>query len=454
VFKVKRNEHGVVVQHKAWLVVKRYAQRHGIDYDEVFAPVACMEAVWLLLALAAQEGWQVHHMDVKTAFLNGDLQEEVYVQQAPGFAQPGQEHKVYKLHKALYGLHQAPRAWNQKLDKQLGVLGFIKCPSEHAIYCRGGGIERLVVGVYVDDLVITGPSSSSIQKFKAEMTKVFKMSDLGLLSYYLGIEVRQEAAGISLFQRSYAEKILEKSGMEDCNSCEVPMQVKTKLSKESNSPQVNATEYRSLIGSLRYLVNTRPDLAFSVGYMSRFMEEPHEEHLAAVKQILRYIAGTRNWGLFYARGNGGSDELLGYSDSDMAGDIDGRKSTSGILFFLGRSPISWQSAKQKVVALSSCEAEYIAAATTACQAVWLARLLTEIKNSGTSRPLLRVDNKSTILLVKNPVHHDRSKYIDTRFHLIREYANSGQIEVKFIRTEEQLGDILAKPWARSSMSFA
>ncbi|KAJ1274631.1 hypothetical protein BS78_05G076300 [Paspalum vaginatum] len=278
------------------------------------------------------------------------------------------------------------------------------------------------------------------------MTKVFKMSDLGLLSYYLGIEVKQDEAGISLSQGSYAGKILEKCGPEDCNSCKVPMKAGLKLSKESNSPRVNATEYRSLVGSLRYLVNSRPDLAFSVGYVSRFMEEPHEEHRTAVKQIMRYIAGTRNWGLFYARRNGGSDQLLGYSDSDMAGDLDGRKSTSGILFFLGRSPISWQSAKQKVVALSSCEAEYIAAATGACQAVWLARLLAEIRNSAVSKPVLRVDNKSAISLIKNQtVHHDRSKHIDVRFHLIREYANAGQIEVKFIRTDDQLGDILTKP---------
>ncbi|KAJ1274250.1 hypothetical protein BS78_05G047700 [Paspalum vaginatum] len=177
------------------------------------------------------------------------------------------------------------------------------------------------------------------------------------------------------------------------------------------------------------------------------MEEPHEDHRAAVKNIVKYIAGTKNWGLFYPRKNGedNGNELLGYSDSDMAGDLDGRKSTSGVLFFLGKCPISWQSMKQKVVALSSCEAEYIAAATAACQAVWLARLLAEIKNSGTSRPLLRVDNKSAISLIKNPVHHDRSKHIDVRFHLIREYENSGQIEVKFISTQEQLGDILTKP---------
>ena len=188
-FKVKKDEHGAVVRHKARLVVKGYAQRQGIDYDEVFAPVARLEAVRLLLALATQEGWQVHHMGIKTAFLNGDLQ-EVYVKQAPGFSQPRQEHKVYLLHKALYGLHQAPRAWNQKLDEKLGVLGFIKCPSEHAIYCRGDGAEKLVVGVYVDDLIITGCSSNIIQNFKSQMSDVFKMSDLGVLSYYLGIEVK------------------------------------------------------------------------------------------------------------------------------------------------------------------------------------------------------------------------------------------------------------------------
>ena len=449
VFKVKRDEYGVVVRNKAQLVVKGYAQRHGIDYDEVFAPVARMEAVRLLLALAAHEGWEVHHMDVKTAFLNGDLQEEVFVEQAPGFAQAGQEHKVYRLHKALYGLHQAPRAWNQKLDDKLGVLGFKKCLSEHAIYCRGAGSERLVVGVYVDDLIITGASCNSIKMFKAQMTEIFKMSDLGSLTYYLGIEVKQGVEGITLCQGSYASKILEKAGMLECNACDVPMQAKLKLSRDSDCPQVDATEYRSLVGSLRYLVNTRPGLAFSIRYVSRFMEEPHEDHLAAVKHILRYIAGTRDWGLKFARKKGDQPVLLGYSDSDLAGDVDSRKSTSGVIFFLGESPISCQSAKQKVVALSSCEAEYIAAATAACQGVWLARLLSEILDSVMNKPVLRVDNKSTISLVKNPVHHDRSKHIDTRFHLIREYAQNGQIEVSFIRTDEQLGDVLTKPLCKS-----
>lgn len=214
VYKVKKDEHGAVIRHKARLVVKGYAQREGIDYTEVFAPVARIEAVRLLLALGAQEGWEVLHMDVKTTFLNGDLQKEMFVQQAPSFAQPGQEHKVLKLHKALYGLHQPPRAWNQKLDDQLGILGFEKCPSEHSIYCRGVGAERLVVGVYVDDLIITGTNCGSIKKFKIEMAKVFEMSDLGLLTYYLGIEVTQGEGRITLSHGNYAGKILEKAGME------------------------------------------------------------------------------------------------------------------------------------------------------------------------------------------------------------------------------------------------
>jgi hypothetical protein len=203
------------------------------------------------------------------------------------------------------------------------------------------------------------------------------------------------------------------------------MQPKLKLKKESELPKVDATEYRSLVGSLRYLVNTRPDLAYSVGYVSRFMEDPHEDHLVAVKQILRFVAGSSDIGVFYPRRSGYRAQLRGYSDSDLAGDLDSRKSTTGVLFFFGRSPVSWQSTKQRVVTLSSYEAEYIAAAAAACQGVWLARLLSELKDAEIKVPVLRVDNKSTISLVKNSVHHDRSKQIDVRYHLIREYEQTG-----------------------------
>jgi hypothetical protein len=281
----------------ARLVVKGYAQRKGIDYDEVFAPVARLDTVRLLIALAADRGWEMHHLDVKLAFLNGDLQEEVFVQQPEGFVKKGSENKVLKLSKALYGLHQAPRAWNAKLDCTLSALGFVRSLSEPAIYTRRSNSSQLVVGVYVDDLVITGPDRREICMFKKEMAAEFKMGDLGLIQFYLGIGVRQSAEGITLSQGAYAQKILEKAGLTGCNSRVTPMETRLKLSKSSSEALVDATIFMSLVGSLRYLVNTRPDIAFAVGYVSRFLSEPHEDHIVAVKYILRYIAGTVNWGV-------------------------------------------------------------------------------------------------------------------------------------------------------------
>jgi hypothetical protein len=282
-------------------------------------------------------------MDVKSAFLNGELQEEVYVVQPPGFIVEGEEHKVYRLDKALYGLRQAPRAWNIKLDSTLKELGFVQSPLEHGLYARGDRVARLLVGVYVDDLIIVGGCSKVIGNFKSQMKAKFRMSDLGPLSFYLGIEVRQGEDEITLSQAAYASRIVEKAGLMGCNPCATPMEPRTKLSRESTAPPVDSTEYRSLVGSLRYLVNTRPDLAFSVGYVSRFMEKPTEEHRAALKHIIRYVAGTIHYGCRYVKER--NWRLIGYSDSDLAGDVDTRKSTSGLLFFLGKNLVSWQSQK-------------------------------------------------------------------------------------------------------------
>jgi len=377
VFKVKKDPNGIVTKHKARLVAKGYAQREGVDFEEVFAPVARIETVRLLIALAALKGWQVHHMDVKSAFLNGDLREEVYVQLPPGFVVKDGSGKVLKLKKALYGLRQAPRAWNARLDSELVKLGFVRNPLEHAVYRRFGKDGLLLVGVYVDDLVITGSSNTSIESFKKEMMSSFSMSDLGLLSYYLGIQVDQQVGKTTLCQSSYTLRILEQAGMSGCNPCHVPMENRLKLSKNDKSPPVDKTKYRSIIGSLRYLVNTRPNIAYAVGIVSRYMEEPRGSHWAAVKQILRYLAGTVHYGVVYKR-LGTADSLVGYSDSDLAGDVDDRKSTSGSVFLLGTSLVTWVSQKQRVVALSSCEAGYIASANAACQGIWLSRLLAEL----------------------------------------------------------------------------
>lgn len=224
VFKVKKDPAGNIVKYKARVVAKGYAQRQGVDFDEVFAPVARLETVRMLLALAANRGWPVHHMDVKSAFLNGDLAEEVYVHQPVGFVDDNNKHKVLKLRKALYGLRQAPRAWNAKLDASLVSLNFKQCPLEHALYRRGSTESFLLVGVYVDDLVITGTSTKDIDDFKTQMHELFRMSDLGSLSYYLGIEVRQGDGEITLCQAGYAKKILEIAGMSNCNPCHTLME--------------------------------------------------------------------------------------------------------------------------------------------------------------------------------------------------------------------------------------
>ena len=298
----------------------------------------------------------------------------------------------------------------------------------------------------MDDLIICGPDTSEIAKFKQQMKNTFSMSDLGLLSYYLGLEVKQGPGEITICQSAYANKIVEISGMKGCNPVDTPMEQHLKLLPGKPELVSNATKYRSIIGSLRYLVNSRPDLAFSVGMVSRFMETPNSEHWAAVKRIIRYVAGTTEFGCKFVKGS--NSELLGYTDSDHAGDIEKRKSTTGMVFFLGGNIITWNSQKQRVVSLSSCESEYIAAATGACQGVWLSRLLADLTNSEVKKFRLLIDNKSALELSKNPVYHERTKHIDIRFHYIRECVADGVVELEHVRTDDQLADILTKALGR------
>ncbi|WVZ84035.1 LOW QUALITY PROTEIN: hypothetical protein U9M48_031113, partial [Paspalum notatum var. saurae] len=424
VYKVKKNERGNVVKHKARPVAKG---ERGSTSEEVFAPVARMDSVRLLLA-------HVHHLDVKSAFLNGELREVVYVQQPPGFAVAGEEDKVLRLQKALHGLRQAPRAWNIKLDSTLVTLGFKKGASEHALYTRRSK----------EGILIVGSEQQEIGMFKAEMVAKFKMSDLGLLSYYLGIEVRQGKHAIELCQSAYAQKLLERAGLKGCNPTQVPMQEKPKLSKNSTEEKVDATLYRSLSGGLRYFNSHTARYLFCCRiYLWR---TPHKNHMAAVKHLLRYIAGSCELGLAYPRRKKNSDlHLIGFSDSDMGEDLDGRTSTSGMVFFLETCPISWQSQKQKIVALSTCEAEYIAGAAAACQGVWLRRLLEKITGQTVTAPILGIDNHSAIELAKNPVLHSRSKHIDIKFHFIRDCVEKRQVILEQVGTSQQLADVFTKP---------
>jgi hypothetical protein len=444
IFKTKKNAEGEIEKHKARLVAKGYKQQYGVDYEDVFAPVARIETVRLVISLAAQKQWKIFQMDVKSAFLNGNLEEEVYVEQPAGFVVKGEEEKVCRLKKALYGLKQAPRAWNSRIDGYLSQKGFTKCPYEHALYVKKNLHGRIMfVCLYVDDILFTGDDPTMIQDFKQSMVKEFEMTDLGLLAYFLGLEVKQCSNGIFVSQAKYATEVLKKFAMEDCDPADNPVEYGTRLTKEGEGDLVNPTYYKSIVGCLRYLTCTRPDILFGVGLVSRYMERPRSSHLKAAKRILRFIKGTLNYGLCYSSSQ--NFQITGYSDSDWAGSLEDRKSTTGFIFFMGETAFTWTSKKQSIVALSTCEAEYIAAASCVCHAIWLRKLMEDLQQKQSEATKIFVDNKSAIALAKNPVHHERSKHIDTRFHFIREHIKEGDVELVHVNTHEQIADIFTKP---------
>lgn len=340
VFRTKYQADGSVQKHKARLVAKGYAQEQGVDYDETFSPVARFETVRVFLALAAQLGWPIFQFDVKSAFLNGELNEEVFVAQPEGVVVHNEENKVYRLWKALYGLKQAPRAWYTKIDSYFLKKGFERSKNEPTLYIKKvGTAEFLVVCLYVDDMIYMGSCESIVTEFKLSMMKEFEMSDMGLLNYFLGLEVKQGVDGIFLSQKKFAEDLLKNFQFTDCTPACTPMNINEKLSSNDDTGAENAKLYRSMVGGLNYLSHTRPDIAHSVGLVSRFMHKPSKHHLGAVKRILQYIAGTSNYGIWYKKVD--DMKLVGYCDSDWAGSVDDRKSTSGSVFTLGSGVISW-----------------------------------------------------------------------------------------------------------------
>jgi hypothetical protein len=445
IFKTKYNEMGEIDKHKARLVAKGYSQKHGVDFNEVFAPVARWDTIRVVLACAASKGWFVYQLDVKSAFLHGDLAEDIYVEQPLGY-QSNNGNKVYKLKKALYGLRQAPRAWYSKIESYFSQEQFEKCPSEHTLFVKHrGDNEILIVSLYVDDLIYTSNSQKLIEQFKTSMMKHFSMTDLGKMKFFLGIEVIQTANGIFIHQMKYATDILIKFGMENCNKVSSPIVPGCKLVKNENGKASDSTNYKQLVGSLMYLLATRPDLAFSVCLVARFMERPTEMHVAGVKRILRYLKGTIDHGILYKKSVNDELQLKGWTDSDYAGDLDDRKSTSGYVFKLGSGVISWSSKKQPIVTLSTTEAEFVAAASCACQGIWLRNILEHVKICQRKCTLIYCDNSSSIKLSKNPIMHGRCKHIDVRFHFLRDLTKDGIIELVYCKSQEQIADIMTKP---------
>lgn len=443
VYKTKLNELGEVDKYKARLVVKGYSQQHGIDYTEVYAPVARMDTVRMIIAFAAQRGWNLYQLDVKSAFLQGELKEDVFVEQPRGYEKKGSEHMVYKLQKALYGLKQAPRAWFSRIESYFIKEGFERSPSEHTLFLKRKGGKILIVSIYVDDLLFTSDDEVMLCEFRNSMNKQFDMTDLGKMRFFLGIEVLQRADGVFICQRKYAAEVLSRFGMEESNSVRNPIVPGQKIDADKEGIKVDATQFKQMVGSLMYLTATRPDLMFVVSLICRFMANPTQLHFAAAKRVLRYLKGTMDYGVFYKKG--GASEMVAYTDSDYAGDKEDSKSTSGYVFMMCEGAVAWSSRKQPIVTLSTTEAEFVAAAACACQAIWMRRILKDIGHVQADCTTLMCDNTSTIKLSKNPVLHGRSKHIRVRFHFLRDLTKDGVVELVFCGTQDQLADLMTKP---------
>lgn len=359
---------------------------------------------------------------------------------------------MYKLRKALYGLKQAPRAWYSKIDGYFRQNGFTRSENEPTLYVKKEGKDAcIIVCLYVDDIIYMSSSDFLVADFKSNMMKKFEMSDMGLLHYFLGLEVKQGVDGIFISQRKYATDLLKRSSLLNCNPAPTPMNINEKLQLKDGSDKANEKSFRSLVGGLIFLTHTRPDIAFSIGVISRFMQNPTKHHLGAAKRILRYVAGTINYGIWYTPVS--KLKLCGFTDSDWASSLDDRKSTSASVFSLGSGAVTWSSKKQATTALSSTEAEYVAATSAACQAIWVRRILADLHQQQEDATDIFCDNKATIAMTKNPAFHGRTKHIDIRLHFIRDLVANKEIELTYCSTHEQVADVMTKSLPRDKFIY-
>ncbi|TKC13477.1 hypothetical protein FA727_23605 [Robertmurraya kyonggiensis] len=404
--------------------------------------MARLEAIRILLAYASCHDMKLYQMDVKSAFLNGYINEEVYVEQPPGFEDPYNPNHVFKLSKALYGLKQAPRAWYERLRDFIIAKGYKIGKVDTTLFSKKENGELFVCQVYVDDIIFGSTNEEICKKFGEMMSREFEMSMIGELTFFLGFQMKQLEEGTFICQEKYTKDLLKRFKMEDCKPIKTPMATNGHLDLDEGGKPVDQTLYRSMIGSLLYLTASRPDIMFSVCMCARFQANPKEAHLKAVKRIFRYLKYSPSIGLWYPKG--AHFELVGYSDADYAGCKVDRKSTSGGCQLLGRSLVSWSSKKQNSVALSTTEAEYIAAGSCCAQILYMTQTLLDYGLVLRSVPLL-CDNESAVKLANNPVQHSRTKHIDIRHHFIRDHIAKDDISLHGVRTDDQLADIFTKP---------
>ncbi|KAL0849419.1 hypothetical protein ABMA28_013712 [Loxostege sticticalis] len=438
IFRIKRNPDGSIEKYKARLVVKGFRQKKGIDYDQTFSPVARMASVRALLSVCAKENMHLIQFDVVTAFLNGSLKEEIFMQQPEGLNDGTA--RVWKLNRSLYGLKQAPRCWNTCFEQILLDLKFKQCEADCCLFAKHIGQEKILIALYVDDGLVAASSEKLALRFLDELGSKLKIT-VKPANFYLGLEIKQEKNSIFISQAAYLKRILERFNMLECNPVSTPIEKSVSV-EDSDSGKVGSFPYREAVGALMYLMTgTRPDIAYAVGVVSRKLANPSKEDWLKVKRIFRYLKGTMKLGIKYQSGKEGFIE--GYSDADHAGDSSTGRSTSGVACLYAGGIVSWLSQRQPSVAISTTEAEIVAASEAAKELIWLQTIfgfLTKLDGI----PTLHVDNEAAIRLAHNPEFHKRTKHIRVRHFFVREMVSEGNLHVLKISSANQLADIMTK----------
>ncbi|WOH01606.1 hypothetical protein DCAR_0520990 [Daucus carota subsp. sativus] len=416
-------------------------------------------SIRVVLGLVASLNLELEQMDVKTAFLHGDLEEEIYMEQPEGFKVPKKEHLVCKLKKSLYGLKQAPRQWYKKFDSFMEKHQYKRTIADHCVYLKKFPDGKFVILLlYVENMLIVGQDINMINNLKKDLSKFFDMKDLGPAQQILGMKIIRDRKARKLFlsQKEYVERVIKRFNMKNAKPVGTPLSNHFKLSKKScpstekEKKMMKDVPYSSAVGSLMYaMVCTRPDIAHAVGVVSRYLSNPGREHWEAVKWILRYLKGTSKLCLCY----GGAKPILeGYTDADMAGDLDSRKSTSSYIFTLAGGAVSWQSKLQKCVALSTTEAEYIAMTEAGKELKWLKGFLQEL-GFPQKEYIIHCDSQSAMDLSKNSMYHSRTKHINVRYHWLRDAVEQQEFKLSKINTNENPADMLTKAVAREKIGL-
>jgi Reverse transcriptase (RNA-dependent DNA polymerase)/gag-polypeptide of LTR copia-type/Zinc knuckle len=451
-FHAKRGPDGTIIKFKARLTAGGHRQVEGIDYGKMFASVAKLASIRLVLSYAAAKDWEIHHVDVVEAFLNAELEEEIYMEAPDSALGPGDEGKVCRLVKGLYGLKQAGRAWYKDMRRTFEDLGFVRSAVDHSVFIRKRGAEVLVVPVATDDMTVAGTPLSAVQAFKREMAERYEITDLGEVRWLLGFEVvrNRQARTISLSQRSYIEAMANRFRIADSKPVYTPMEAGVDYSKPEHLKRPADAPYREACGHLLWpAMIGRPDILFSVVHLAQFVSNPSESQWKALKRVMRYLYTTRDYCLTLG---GSSAAVSGYTDSDWASQLH-RHSISGYAYFLGEGCVTWSSKKQPIIALSTAEAEYVAGTHSSKEASWIRAFMSEIDSAYEGAVPLACDNQSAIAMTKDARYHARTKHIDIRYHYIREQVESDRLAISYVPSEENVADIFTKALPRVQFEY-